>query len=377
MLASIVLAGIVVGQFAGAVEVTSLYTAEVPFDRSARNARENAYRAALDEILVRITGAISASESGDLSAHFPNPARFVTQFRPGPEDTLIVSMDGPEIERVLRQAGAPVWGAERPLTIVWLAVDWGLGERQIVAADDADGMPGAARSIDRNRMLRERVQEVATRRGVPIVFPLMDTEDLQNIGFSDIWGGFDDQLLEASARYEAPSILVGRIRADTVQPPRWTWYLGESRFAWPGSPEQAIDELANSLAGRYAFQGDQSLERVEVTISGIASVRAYGRVQRYMENLRVIDRLTVRSVSPGRITYEVDVQGGIERLESALDLSVMLEKGSVGFGIDPGVFPERPGAGGFDSGTRAPDERIEYRYLGEEPQFDNEAMPGN
>ena len=241
MLASFLLAGIVVGQLAGAVEVTSLYTAEVPFNGSAANARENAYRAALSVILVRITGTTAASESEELAAIFPNPAQFVTQFRPGPDDTLVVSMDGPELERVLKRAGAAVWGSERPLTVVWLAVDWGLGQREIVAADDADNRPGAARSIDRNRLLRERVQEVATRRGVPIVFPLMDTKDLQNIGFSDIWGGFDDQLLEASARYEAPSVLVGRIRSDSGQPPRWTWYLGDSRFAWPGGPEQAID----------------------------------------------------------------------------------------------------------------------------------------
>ena len=377
VLASLLLAGFVIGQVAGAVEVASLYTAEVPFDRSAPNARENAYRAALSEILVRITGTTAAAESEDLAANFPNPARFVTQFRPGADDTLVVSMDGPEIERVLRQAGATVWGSERPLTIVWLAVDWGLGEREIVAADDADSLPGAARSIDRNRLLRERVQEVATRRGIPVVFPLMDTEDLQNIGFSDIWGGFDDQLLEASSRYEAPSVLVGRIRADTVQPPRWTWYLGESRFAWPGAPEQAIDELANALAGRFAFQGDQSLEQIELTISGIDSVEAYGRVQRYMENLRVVDRLAVKSAAPGRITYEVDVQGGIERLESALDLSVMLEKGRVGYAIDTNSFPDRPGARSFDRDLRSPNERLEYRYLGEQPQFEADPLPGN
>jgi hypothetical protein len=51
---------------------------------------------------------------------------------------------------------------------------------------------GAARSIDRNRLLRERIQATASRRGVPVAFPLLDTEDLQNVSFTDIWGGFDD-----------------------------------------------------------------------------------------------------------------------------------------------------------------------------------------
>jgi hypothetical protein len=371
-----VLAALATGQYAGAIEVSWLYTVEVPFDQADPNARRDAYRTALSEILVRITGTTAAVESEDLALTFPNPAQFVTQFRPGPDDSLVVSMDGVEIERVLRQTGATVWSSERPLTVIWLAVDWGLGEREIVAADDADRLPGAARSIDRNRQLRERVLEVATRRGIPVVFPLMDTEDLQNIGFSDIWGGFDDQLLEASSRYEATSVLVGRIRADTAQPPRWTWYLGDSRFGWPGAPEEAIDELANALAGRYAFQGDQSLERIELTINGIDSVDAYGRVQRYLENLRVIDRLAVTSAAPEKITYMVDVQGGIDRLENALDLSFMLERGDAGFVIDAGTFPDRSRPGQFDSAMPSPSGSLVYRYRGE-PQFEPETGTGN
>ena len=139
---------------------------------------------------MRITGSTGTAESERIAALFPNPQSYVTQFQPRPENTLIVSFDGEEIERVLRRAGASFWGADRPLTLIWLAVDWGLGEREIVAAADADGLPASARSIDRNQLLRERVEAVAKRRGIPVVFPLMDALDLQRIGFSDIWGGF-------------------------------------------------------------------------------------------------------------------------------------------------------------------------------------------
>ena len=38
---------------------------------------------------------------------------------------------------------------------------------------------------------RERILEIADRRGLPLVFPLLDTTDIQNVSFSDIWGGFD------------------------------------------------------------------------------------------------------------------------------------------------------------------------------------------
>jgi hypothetical protein len=324
---------------AAAVEMTSLYTVEVPLDPDDPNAQRNAYQQALRQVLVRVTGSNALADSEEMETLFPNAARFVRQYRPGPEGTLVVSLDGPAIERVLRDADATIWGSDRPLTIIWLAVDWGLGDREIVAADDPDRAPGDGRSIDRNRILRERVQAVAERRGLPVVFPLMDVEDLRNIGFIDIWGGFDEPLLEASTRYGAESVLVGRIRPDDLQPPRWTWYFDDQRFGWPGQPEESIEQLADALAARDAISGSQEVETIRVTISGIDSVAGYAEVQRYMQNLRIARRLAVRSVSGDSIIYDVDVQGGMQRLESIMSISNLFEPSDGGFVIDAGRYP--------------------------------------
>lgn len=318
---------------AGSVEVSSLYSVETTLDPDDPSAQSGAYRSALTEVLVRVTGSMVVAESEEMAMLFSNPSRYVQQLRQGPDNTLIVSMDGSAIERTLRDAGAMVWGSDRPLTIIWLAIDWGLGDREIVNADSQDG-PGGGRSFDRNGWLREQVLAVATRRGLPIVFPLLDIEDLQRIGFADIWGGFDAPLLEASSRYEADSILVGRFRPNELQTPRWTWYFGEQRFGWPGEPEEAINQLADALAARHAIRGNEVSESIELTISGIDSVIAYGRVQQYVENLRVVEKLAIRSAHPDRITYEVEVQGGAERLDNVLSLSNMLEPADNDYFID-------------------------------------------
>jgi hypothetical protein len=173
--------------------------------------------------------------------------------------------------------------------------------------------------------LRERVAEVATHRGIPVLFPLLDTEDLENISFSDIWGGFDDLLLLASSRYEAESVLLGRIRPDSLQPNRWTWYHAGERAGWDGEPEDMIHQLADSLAALYAFSGRAPIDSIRLIISGIDSVDAFGRVQRFMEDLRGIDALMIDSVAGDRIVYEVAIQGGTERLQRTLEQSHMLE----------------------------------------------------
>jgi hypothetical protein len=158
----------------GAVEVASLYSAQVPFDQEERDPRALAYRAALVEVLLRVSGSELGSDPEMIELLFPNPTSYVVQFRPGADDTLWVSFDGDAIERVLRESGQTVWGSDRPLTLIWLAVDWGQGKREIIGADDAQRRRAEARSIDRNRLLRERVLELAERRGLPIVFPLLE-----------------------------------------------------------------------------------------------------------------------------------------------------------------------------------------------------------
>lgn len=309
---------------ANALEMTSLYSVEVPFDPDDPD-RKNAYRTALNQVLIRVTGTTAAAGSPELAQIFPNPARYVSQYRNGPDNSVIVTLDGAAIETVLRQSGAMVWGSERPLTLAWIAVDWGQGKREIVAADDAQRTPAAARSIDRNRLLRERVGEIAKLRGVPVVFPLLDTEDLESLSFSDIWGGFDDIVLAASQRYGATSILVGRVRAQESQGNRWTWYLNDERQDWSGEPEEVVNLMADSLALQFAFSGNAPREVIQLSIFGIDSVVAYGEVQRLIENLSAIDKHVVQIVAGDKITYEVQVQGGVERLQRALAQSRLLE----------------------------------------------------
>ena len=302
-----------------------LYTVAVPMDPRDPAARETAYSEALTRVLIRVTGSDDEVHLEELAQIFPNPGRYVLRFRPAPDDTLEVTFDGDAIQTVLRQTRHAIWDENRPLTLVWLAVDWGQGEREIVAADDAMPVMGATRSIDRNRLLRERVEETAEWRGIPVVFPLLDTEDLENISFGDIWGGFDDRVIEASRRYGANSILVGRIRPESGQRNRWTYYFGEDRLSWSGEPEEVIHLVADQLAALFAISGDAVLETYALTIDGVDSVVAYGSVQQMMDNLNVVEAYSLRKVSGKRMEFDVRVYGGIDRLSKALELSGILQ----------------------------------------------------
>lgn len=313
----------------GAVEVPTLYTAEVPFDREAENPRAEAYERALSDVLRRVAGSELSNNPAAISELFPDPATYVIQFRPGANETLWVSFDGQAIEQSLRNAGHTVWGAERPLTLVWLAVDWGQGSREIVGADDPERSASQGRSIDRNRLLRERVLKIAEQRGLPLLFPLLDTVDLQAVTFSDIWGGFDERIIAASERYGANSILIGRIRLAAGGRENWSYYFSGAERSWNGPPEIVVAQVADLLAAEFAVGGNAPVETVALSISGIESVEAYGSVQSLLSGISLIENALIVEVAGDRVDFRVDVYGGADRLSRALRFNGLIEQDAV------------------------------------------------
>ena len=328
-----------------AVEVPTLYTAQVPFDSQARNARKMAYEQALADVLLRVSGSALGTNKSAIREIFPDPASHVMQYRSGANATLWVSFDGQAIEQALRDAGETVWGADRPLTLVWLAVDWGQGSREIITADDPDRSQSQSRSIDRNKRLRERVLAVAERRGLPLVFPLLDTIDLQSVAFSDVWGGFDERIIEASQRYDVDSILIGRIRPSSSRRENWTYFFSGDERSWNGPPEAVVGQVADLLAMEFASGGNVPVRTVGLSVSGIDSVEAFGSLQSLLADVSLIESFVITTVAGDRVEYRVDVRGGADRLSRALRFSGLIEQDSLS-GI----------------GTSQPEQSLEFFY---------------
>ncbi len=121
--------------------------------------------------------------------------------------------------------------------------------------------------------------------------------------------------------------------------------------------------LADTLATRFKIDSRLPLQTIRLAISGIDSLNAFGKVQRFMENLRAADQVTIESVAGDRIIYRVRIQGGMERLQRALEMNSMLEPVDP-FNQDVEVVPlddeEEPFDPFDDPGWRS--SLIEYSY---------------
>ncbi len=293
---------------AEAARVDDLYVAEVALEENTGAARSAAFSKALNQVLVKVTGLEALPE--EQAASFSNAAPFIRQYRILEKNLIQVTFDPVALRRQLDAAGLPVWSAERPVVMVWLAVDQGQGRRDLLGAA---GMFSQDDSADR---YRDSLYAAADARGLPVVLPLLDGEDLSKVSVADAWGGFGDVLVAASERYAADATLVGRLRevgAEGTQV-RWSMYVAEERVSeWEGDvaagPRVVADILAQQLA-TYAADADA----ITVTVRDIVSLEQYSRALRYLRSLSIVDQVGVSRVLGSAVEFSVTARSDSERL---------------------------------------------------------------
>jgi hypothetical protein len=299
---------------ARAVTVPDLYEAEVPVESQSADERSDAVRQALAAVLVRVTGRPGVAADPALSGLLEDAESFMQQFGYTADETLRVGFDGAALRDALLDAGQPVWGSERPATVLWLAFDSGGGRRALIGADsDSDVV--------------ELLESIATLRGVPLILPLLDSEDLSRVSFSDVWGGFDEVLLAASERYGADAVLIGRAArsSDGRMLVRWLLHFRGQREEWRGSLDDGIQRAADRYAETFAPAGDRTLRALRIDVAGIDGLRAYGAVSQFLEELTLVQSVGVEEINGDTIVFRVALRGEPSTLDRAISLGRMLE----------------------------------------------------
>ena len=327
-----------------------LYDIEVPVSSQSAVERQRAARTALAQLLTRLTGLRELPPHPAVSDALRLPTQFYSRFefaerpltqvdddaeatREAAETVLVVSFDPVSVLDLLRDAELPIWAADRPTILLWLALE-DHGERSIA-------------SVTATPELAAALAERARKRGLQVTLPLMDLQDM-HLSPTDILGGFLEAIHAASARYAPDMLLVGR--ASKGSDGRWrsdwqlqTWrtarpvdlYIGaganmipggvafDERFdhqaetAWAAAHE-ALDSAADTLAARFAVRGD--LHAIAVTVSGGQTVRGYASLLRYLNSREYIERVEVAAVRPDAVLLRLHSRSSVDQLRELLPM---------------------------------------------------------
>jgi len=321
---------------AWAIRVPGLYAVEIPVTERTEGVAEENLATAFRLVLIKLTGDRQAAARTSLQPLMDEARSYLQQYRyrettldgateagagPAKEMRLWVKFDEENLNRALRALGVPVWGRERPSTLVWLAVADEAGRR--LAGPEND--PGYIKTMDQR----------ARQRGIVLLHPLLDLDDSRVIRASDLWGGFREPIFNASSRYQADAILTGAIESPVpgIWEARWTAYIDDNAAAWTSEsdiPEAVLDEgvdrLADILAAQFArTAGFTGVEQVRLSVSDVFDVDQYAGVLKYLQSLNSVSDVEVAHVENGRITCLLQVHGGDLAVSQAIELGRVLE----------------------------------------------------
>jgi hypothetical protein len=303
-----------------------LYTVTVPPDRTAADQRAAAEQAAMARLLIRVTGNRNAPLEPALQPLVASPREYLSSYGLDRQSRALVGFSRSQVERALNGLGMPVWGPERPLTLLWVAIDDGAGGRALLGAN-VGAEPGAEVTPTLAALtaaVRAEIELAADERGLPIAWPLLDLQDLSAVSFEDVWGRFDDQILAASARYRADAVLIGRVRPGTLgNEVEWLFVNGTERQGLPGAAvRDGLDAAADRYAAELSTVGGPSTSAI--TVRNVATSADYGRVMSYLEQQSVLQRVDVESFGNGTLSLRVAARGDARVLERVRGLGGVL-----------------------------------------------------
>lgn len=337
--------------------IADLYEVRVPVASQGQRELGTAAREGLAELLVRLSGNSDAPSEPGLRTALGNAQRYLEQYRydrqvptgdepPATEWAAVLKFAREPVDQLLRAAGLPVWSANRPVLMVWLARDEG-------------GTPNIVNEASHPELVAE-LRAHARRRGVILRFPLLDLDDLATISAEDVWRLDGLALQEATARYPVDAVLGGR--ATEVSDGRWlgSWRLavdeerhafdveGDSRDAWLG---KAVDQVATALAAHYVAPAGSGAAATQLLLelSGVRDFRAYAEALQFLQRLDQVRDLQVLEVRGDRLLLSLQASAGQQPLQRLL-------------GLDSRLQPEDGAAAGAAIGEPGADGRLRYRW---------------
>jgi hypothetical protein len=303
--------------------IKNLYEAEVAITDHGKEALEEASLAALSEVLVKASGSIAVLENPGIAAELGSARSYVQQYAynrdqaASGELTARFEFDESVISRLITDSGAPLWSANRPPVVVWIAVQGPHGRH--LASPDASP-----------EMLLILQQNFA-RRGVPARFPLLDLQDTAALSIDEVWGLQSAPVVQASERYGVQDILAARVTVLSTGEwvGDWTYMSNNNRV------DQSVDAdslemfitagvslVAEQMARKYAIVADGADDdSILISISGVDSYLQYVDLVAWLESLELIKHANVEKIQAGQLELRLITRAQANQLRKTIELN--------------------------------------------------------
>ncbi|MGL4749979.1 MAG: DUF2066 domain-containing protein, partial [Shewanella sp.] len=225
------------------------------------------------------------------------------------------------IVSLLRQAQLPVWGTQRPLTLFWVAMP---SEGDTILLSDSSTLAE-----------RKAFSTFSDERGIPVLLPILDLDELMGINPNDVKGMFADIVASVSGRYQADFLalmaidpegsrvryrlnLYSKTTIDSLTPPLFTFNGSAENSA------QAITAMMAALGDyyftKYAIADSGEQVGASVTFVNIDKMAQVVEVEKYLKQLSAVKNATLSRIQGNTVTFTLDLFGSQTDFERLLSL---------------------------------------------------------
>ncbi|MGR5066388.1 DUF2066 domain-containing protein [Photobacterium sp. DNB22_13_2] len=297
-----------------AATVTNLYQAQVALPDTDRQSEQAARKQALEQVLIKVSGQSNIVENEVVAKALGSSNQYVSQFSYANRDgqrTLLLTFDRSRIRNLLTQANSTFWSEQRPSVLVWLVEDANRS-RDIIWDQSSND-------------LANRIKDDGDRRGVPVLIPIGDFEDVTAISTPDIWGGFVQPIATASQRYQPQAVLVVRARQQDNEQVSLNWQLysgnveqlgrnqivpseGRNSGETATSVAQMVDSVADILATKYAVPlGGDTSGQLAVVVENIQSSKDFFTLERMITDLTSVAAVNAYRIQGDQVEFTVQL----------------------------------------------------------------------
>ena len=310
-----------------AIEVTGLYQVSVEVKDQTPSTRWKGMLTGFKEILIRKSGSGRVLSTSEVKQAYRKVSAYVQRFQYAANEAedaqqpflLHLDFEPRLIDELIQEAGMPIWGSNRPVTLLWLAMEKDF-QRNIVKEEESQDS------------ISQMIKANALRRGIPVILPLMDLEDELSVSISDVWGRFNSPIVEASRRYAADSIVSGRINKIGEFWQAKLSYISqdsEKPMEFEAESEEALmamlsNQIAENLCEKYCVVQEVVSRMITMQISGVGNFANFKKVEQYLADLSSIRKVEVDRIAATHVRFKVALLGDLQSVKDGVALGKYL-----------------------------------------------------
>jgi hypothetical protein len=268
-----------------------------------------------------ISKLLFAMSNQEINLEVENPEQYVNRYEYVDIDNdvfLKIYFDKKLINTILTENKHRFLDDNRPLTIIWPK----RSTKDIIIVEQ----------------LLQQIASIAHKRKVPLVLPMLDVKEITMLHKDIVKNNFNDLLKAASKKYFADEIITVDCNVEeNILKIHWRSVINNWQFKHDITIDDNInltkeanlllDQLMKNFLEKYV--GDNLVVNKEVIvmkINNIINLEDYVKIEKYLQNLSVVNSFSATKFQPGEIEFEIIAVGGKQSIINALATNELLQE---------------------------------------------------